>query len=47
MGTSGLSTVIGSVTFDPNGDTKGGVISSYQVATSWPPDYKGVITATK
>jgi len=47
MGTSGLSTVIGTVTFDPNGDAKGGVISSYQVATSWPPTYKGVITATK
>src|SRR6478752_5245285 len=31
MGTSGLSTVIGNVTFDPNGDAKGGVISSYQV----------------
>jgi branched-chain amino acid transport system substrate-binding protein len=47
MGTSGLSAVIGTVTFDPNGDAKGGVISSYQVGTSWPPAYKGVITATK
>ena len=32
MGTSGVDTVIGSTTFDPNGDAKGGVISSYQVA---------------
>jgi branched-chain amino acid transport system substrate-binding protein len=47
MGTSGLATVIGSVTFDPNGDAKNGVISSYQVGTGWPPTYKGVITATK
>jgi branched-chain amino acid transport system substrate-binding protein len=44
MGTSGLDTVIGSFTLDPNGDPKGGVISSYTVGTSWPPDYKGVIT---
>ena len=29
----------------PNGDAKGGVISSYQVGTSWPPEFKGVITA--
>src|SRR6478672_9299308 len=42
MGTSGLDTVVGAVTFDQNGDAKGGVISSYQVATSWPPDFKGV-----
>jgi branched-chain amino acid transport system substrate-binding protein len=47
MGTSGLSAVIGTVTFDQNGDAKGGVISSYHVATSWPPVYDGVITATK
>src|SRR6476619_7511243 len=47
MGTSGLATVIGAVTFDQKGDAKGGVISSYQVATSWPPDFKGVITQSK
>ena len=47
MGTSGLDTVIGSTSFDPNGDAKGGVISSYQVGTSWPPTFKGVITQTK
>jgi len=47
MGTSALATVIGPVTFDQNGDAKGGVISSYQVATSWPPDFKGVITQSK
>ena len=47
MGTSGLDTVVGAVTFDPNGDAKGGVISSYQVATSWPPAFKGVITQSK
>jgi branched-chain amino acid transport system substrate-binding protein len=47
MGTSGLDTVIGATSFDQNGDVKGGVISSYQVGTSWPPDFKGVITQTK
>ena len=47
MGTSGLDTVIGPMTFDPNGDAKGGVISSYQVGTSWPPAFKGVITQSK
>ena len=47
MGTANLDTVIGKVTFDANGDVKGGVISSYQVGTSWPPAYKGVITMSK
>jgi branched-chain amino acid transport system substrate-binding protein len=47
MGTSGLDTVIGATSFDPNGDVKGGVISSYQVGTSWPPTFKGVITQSK
>jgi branched-chain amino acid transport system substrate-binding protein len=47
MGTSGLETVIGTTGFDANGDVKGGVISSYQVGTSWPPEFKGVITQTK
>jgi branched-chain amino acid transport system substrate-binding protein len=44
MATAGLDTVIGSFTLDANGDPKGGVISSYHVGTSWPPEYKGVIT---
>jgi len=35
------------MTFDTSGDAKGGVISSYQVGTSWPPAYKGVITQQK
>jgi len=47
MGTSGLDTVIGTTSFDQNGDVKGGVISSYQVGTSWPPAFKGVITQSK
>ena len=47
MGTSALDTVVGPMTFDPNGDAKGGVISSYQVGTTWPPDFKGVITQSK
>jgi branched-chain amino acid transport system substrate-binding protein len=44
MATSALDTVIGSFTLDPNGDPKGGVISSYLVGTTWPPAYKGTIT---
>ena len=47
MTTSGLDTVVGAMTFDANGDAKGGVISSYQVGTSWPPDFKGAITQSK
>ena len=47
MGTSALETVIGSFTLDPNGDPKGGVISSYKMGTAWPPEYKGVITQSK
>jgi branched-chain amino acid transport system substrate-binding protein len=47
MATSALDTVVGAMTFDANGDAKGGVISSYQVGTSWPPDFKGVITQSK
>ena len=34
MATSGLDTVIGPMTFDANGDVKGGVITSYQVGTT-------------
>ena len=44
MGTTALDTVIGSFTLDPNGDPKGGVISSYLMGAAWPPVYKGVIT---
>ncbi len=47
MGTSGVDSVIGATTFDPNGDAKGGVISSYQVETAWPPKFLGTITQTK
>jgi ABC-type branched-subunit amino acid transport system substrate-binding protein len=47
MATSGLETVIGATSFDANGDVKAGVISSYQVGTSWPPEFKGVITQSK
>jgi branched-chain amino acid transport system substrate-binding protein len=47
MGTNGLDTVVGAMSFDANGDAKGGVISSYLVGTSWPPEFKGVITQTK
>ena len=41
MGTSALDTVIGSFTLDPNGDPKGGVISSYLMGAAWPPVVQG------
>ena len=44
MATKDLATVAGPITLDANGDPKGGVISSYQAGTTWPPTYKGVIT---
>ena len=44
MASAGLDTVIGPFTLDPNGDPKGGVISSYLMGTTWPPTYKGTIT---
>ena len=44
MATAKLDTVIGSFTLDPNGDPKGGVISSYIMGSTWPPAYKGTIT---
>jgi len=47
MSTKDLPTVIGNFTLDANGDPKGGVISSYLVGDSWPPEYKGVITQAK
>ena len=47
MGTTDLDTVIGKFSLDANGDPKGGVISSYLVGTTWPPEYKGVIIQAK
>jgi branched-chain amino acid transport system substrate-binding protein len=44
MGSKDVDTVIGKFTLDPNGDPKGGVISSYLMGDAWPPEYKGVIT---
>ena len=43
MGSTAVPTVIGPITLDPNGDPKGGVISSYLMGAAWPPEYKGVI----
>ena len=47
MATTSVDTVVGSMTFDANGDAKGGTISSYTMGAAWPPDYKGVITVAK
>ena len=47
MTSSGVDSVAGAITFDASGDAKGGVISSYHVVSSWPPEYKGVITQQK
>jgi branched-chain amino acid transport system substrate-binding protein len=43
MATKDLPTVLGTLTLDPNGDAVGGVITGYQVETSWPPAFKLVL----
>jgi branched-chain amino acid transport system substrate-binding protein len=40
MATKDLPTVLGTTTFDANGDAVGGAISTYQVETSWPPKFQ-------
>jgi branched-chain amino acid transport system substrate-binding protein len=47
MATKDVDTVIGKFTLNAQGDPEGGVISSYLVGTSWPPEYKGVITQSQ
>jgi branched-chain amino acid transport system substrate-binding protein len=44
MATKDLPTVLGTTTFDPNGDAVGGAISGYKVATSWPPEFQLILT---
>lgn len=44
MATAGLETVVGTVTFDANGDATGGSITSYKVETSWPPVFDAILT---
>ena len=44
MATAGLDTVVGSVTFDANGDAQGGSISAYKVETSWPPAFDSIVS---
>ncbi len=40
MATKDLPTVLGTTTFDANGDAVGGAISAYKVETSWPPIFQ-------
>ncbi len=47
MATKDLPTVLGTLTLDPNGDAIGGVITGYQVETSWPPAFKLVLPVTQ
>ena len=42
-GTNGIDTVVGPIGFDGNGDVVRGAISAYQIRSSWPPDYLGII----
>jgi branched-chain amino acid transport system substrate-binding protein len=44
MATKDLPTVLGTTTFDPNGDAVGGAISGYKVETSWPPAFQLILT---
>ena len=44
MATKDLATVLGTTTFDANGDAVGGSISGYKVETSWPPAFQLILT---
>jgi branched-chain amino acid transport system substrate-binding protein len=46
MATKDLPTVLGTTTFDPNGDAVGGSISRYTVADSWPPAFDSIVSVT-
>jgi branched-chain amino acid transport system substrate-binding protein len=46
MATKDLETVVGTVTFDANGDALGGKITGYKVETSWPPVFQSFLTVT-
>ncbi len=47
MATKDLATVVGNVTFDPQGDLVGGSVTGYLVNTSWPPDFKLLLSLKK
>jgi branched-chain amino acid transport system substrate-binding protein len=44
MATKDLPTVLGTTTFDANGDAVGGSISRYKVETSWPPAFDSIVS---
>jgi branched-chain amino acid transport system substrate-binding protein len=44
LATKDLPTVLGTTTFDANGDAVGGSISGYKVETSWPPAFQLILT---
>jgi branched-chain amino acid transport system substrate-binding protein len=44
MATKDLPTVLGTTTFDANGDAIGGSISRYKVETSWPPAFDSIVS---
>ncbi len=44
MATKDLPTVLGTTTFDENGDAVGGSISGYKVETSWPPTFQLILS---
>src|SRR6187397_147509 len=46
MATKDLPTVLGTTTFDANGDAVGGSISRYKVETSWPPAFDSIVSVT-
>jgi len=44
LATKDLPTVLGTTTFDANGDAVGGSISRYKVETSWPPAFDSIVS---
>jgi branched-chain amino acid transport system substrate-binding protein len=44
MATKDLPTVLGTTTFDANGDAIGGAISGFKVETSWPPAFQLILS---
>jgi len=44
MATKDLATVLGTTSFDANGDAIGGSISGFKVETSWPPAFQLILS---
>jgi branched-chain amino acid transport system substrate-binding protein len=47
MATKDLPTVLGTTTFDANGDAVGGSISRYKVEAAWPPAFDSIVSVAQ